>query len=253
MTIRTLIVDDEPVARRGLARHLSEQADVQIVGQCGDGEGAIAAIAELAPDLVFLDVQMPGLSGFDVIDAVGLVRMPPTIFVTAFDQYAVRAFDVHAIDYVLKPIDAERFRRALDRARRQIGLPISPQASSLAAAFEDLGCPAPPRHAKRLAIKSTGRTLLVEVRDVDRIEAAGNYLEVHVGTTVHLLRETLANLESRLDPERFVRVSRSTLVSIDRVRELQPMFNGDFVVILKNGTRISGSRRYREALDRLIG
>lgn len=253
MTIRTLIVDDEPVARRGIARHLSDPSDVQVVGQCGDGASAVAAITELVPDLVFLDVQMPGLSGFDVIDAVGLARMPPVIFVTAFDQYAVRAFDVHAIDYVLKPIDAERFRQALDRARRQISRPDFSPAPSLAAAFEDLGRPAPPRYAKRLAIKSTGRTLLVEVREVDRIETAGNYLEVHAGTAVHLLRDTLANLEARLDPERFVRVSRSSLVSIDRVRELQPMFNGDFVVVFQNGTRIAGSRRYRDALDRLIG
>ncbi|MBL8261662.1 MAG: response regulator [Xanthomonadaceae bacterium] len=253
MTIRVLLVDDEPVARRGLRQRLRSEEDMAIVGECGDGIAAIAAIAELRPDLVFLDIQMPGLGGFDVIDAVGLERMPTVIFVTAFDQFAVRAFDVHALDYVLKPVDGERFHRALDRARRHIREPGDKTAERIAAALKDLGLGASRRWAKRLAVKSTGRVLLVELRDVDRIDAAGNYVEIRVGSKTHLLRETLTHLEARLDPERFARVSRASIVNIERVRELQPMFNGDFVVVLKDGSEVPGSRRYRESIDRFLG
>ena len=252
MTIHVLLVDDEPVARRGLRQRLRGETDMTIAGECGDGVAAIAAIAELQPDLVFLDIQMPELGGFEVIDAVGLERMPAVIFVTAFDQFAVRAFDVHALDYLLKPIDGERFQCALDRARRQLLQPGGKFTERIAAALEDLGLGAPRRWAKRLAIKSAGRVMLIEARDIDRIEAAGNYVEVRVGAKAHLLRETLTNLETRLDPERFARVSRASIVNIERVRELQPMFNGDFVVVLRDGSEVVGSRRYRESLDKLL-
>jgi two-component system LytT family response regulator len=253
VTLRALVVDDEPAARRGLRRKLAAETDLEVVGECGDGASAIAAIGELAPDLVFLDVQMPEVGGFDVVDAVGLERMPAVVFVTAYDRYAVRAFDVHAIDYVLKPVDGERLRLAVRRVREHLRAAAEDAtASRLRALLADVGRPAPPRWAKRLAIKSPGRVTLVDVADVARFEAAGNYVEVHAGAKVQLLRETMASLESRLDPERFVRVSRSAIVSVERVRELQPLFNGDFVVILKEGTQVAGSRRYRAALDRLL-
>jgi two-component system, LytTR family, response regulator len=253
VTIRVLIVDDEPIARRGIRHHLGAETDVEVVGECGDGAAAVAAIAELAPDLVFLDVEMPQLSGFDVVEAVGTAAMPEVIFVTAFDRYAVRAFDVHAIDYVLKPIDHERFRAAVDRARERLARSRESAAERIAAALEELGREAVPRRAKRLAIRSDGRVRLVDVDEVDRIEAAGNYVEVYAGGKAHLMRETLSSLEARLDPERFVRVSRSSIVSVDRVRELQPMFNGDFVVVLGDGTEVAGSRRFRRGLDALVG
>lgn len=253
MTIRTLLVDDEIIALRGLHQRLLRETDIDIVGQCEDGASAIAAINELRPDLVFLDIQMPGLGGFDVIAAIGLAQMPAVIFVTAFDQFALRAFDVHAIDYVLKPIDGERFQQALSWARQTLQEPGGRLNERIAAALEDLGLAPPRRWARRLAIKSAGRVVLVEVGEIDRIEAAGNYAEICIGAKRHLLRETLASLEGRLDPAGFARISRAAIVNIERVRELQPMFSGDFVVLLKDGTQVAGSRRYRETLDRLLG
>ena len=250
--IRTLVVDDEPAARRGILRRLHAESDIEVVGECGDGAAAIAAIGELAPALVFLDVQMPELGGFDVIDAVGVERMPATIFVTAYDQHAVRAFDVHALDYVLKPIDGERFALALQRARGLLGGVTDDPAARLRALLGELGREPPRRWTRRLAIRTPGRVTLIDVADVDRFEAAGNYIEVHAGKKVHLLRETMANLQARLDPEGYARISRSAIVNVDRVRELQPLFNGDFVVILKDGSHVEGSRRYRDAMAALL-
>jgi two-component system, LytTR family, response regulator len=256
--IRVLIVDDEPIARRGIRHQLRGEADVEVIGEYGDGAEAIDAITTLAPDLVFLDIQMPEVGGFDVIEAIGIARMPAVIFVTAYDEHALRAFDVHAVDYVLKPIDRHRFRTAVERARRRLadapGQQLEERELSLdrriAAALGALGRPAHD-YARRLAIKGDGRVILVDVDEVDRLEAAGNYVEVHSGARHHLVRETMASLEARLDPARFVRVSRSSIVNADRVRELQPMFNGDFVVVLRDGTKVTGSRRYRAAFDTL--
>jgi two-component system LytT family response regulator len=250
--IRVLIVDDEPIARRGIRQQLRGEADVEIIGECGDGAAAIEAITELAPDLVFLDIQMPEVSGFDVVEAIGVARMPAVIFVTAYDEHALRAFDVHAVDYVLKPIDRHRFRTAVERARRRLAEGPGDLDRRIAAALGELGRPAND-YPKRLAIKGDGRVILVDVDEVDRLEAAGNYVEVHCGARHHLLRGTMASLEGRLDPARFVRVSRSSIVNADRVRELQPMFNGDFVVVLRDGRKVAGSRRYRAALDVLTG
>ncbi len=248
--IRVLIVDDEPIARRGVRHQLQGEADIEVIGECGDGAAAIDAITELAPDLVFLDIQMPEVGGFDVVEAIGVARMPAVIFVTAYDEHALRAFDVHAVDYVLKPIDRHRFRTAVERARRRLADAPGQLDRRIAAALGQLGRPAHD-YAKRLAIKGDGRVILVDVDEVDRLEAAGNYVEVHSGARHHLLRETMASLEARLDPARFVRVSRSSIVNAARVRELQPMFNGDFVVVLRDGTKVAGSRRYRAAFDML--
>jgi two-component system, LytTR family, response regulator len=248
--IRVLIVDDEPIARRGIRQQLRGEADLEVIGECGDGAAAIDAITELAPDLVFLDIQMPEVGGFDVVEAIGVARMPAVVFVTAYDEHALRAFDVHAVDYVLKPIDRHRFRTAVERARRRLADAPGQLDKRIAAALGELGRPAHD-YAKRLAIKGEGRVILVDVDEVDRLETAGNYVEVHSGARHHLVRETMASLEARLDPARFVRVSRSSIVNADRVRELQPMFNGDFVVVLRDGTKVAGSRRYRAAFDML--
>lgn len=253
MTIRALIVDDEPIARRGILRLLRQEADIDVIEECGDGASAVAAIASLAPDLVFLDVQMPELDGFAVIEAVGAERMPAVVFVTAFDDHAVRAFDSQALDYVLKPIDPERFRRALQRARAHLARPDSDLVRRVALALRTIGRGEVRRYPSRLAIRSDGRVRLLDIDEVDRIVAAGNYVEVHSGAKQHLLRETMTRLEARLDPERFVRISRGAIVGIDHVREVQALFNGDFVVILKNKTQVNGSRRYRAALERLLG
>jgi two-component system, LytTR family, response regulator len=248
MSLSVLIVDDEPAARRGLRRLLEAEPDIVVAGECADGMEAIAAIGELTPDVVLLDIQMPELSGFDVVDAVGLTNAPMIIFVTAFDQHAVRAFDVHAVDYVLKPVDGERLRRALDRARLRKAVPA---ADALLAALRELGKPDLPRYARRLAIKGVDHVALIDVREIDRLESDRNYVEVHVRGAVHLLRETLTSLEGRLDPARFVRVSRSAILAVDRIRELRPTFNGDCIVVLRDGTEVPGSRRYRQALERL--
>jgi two-component system LytT family response regulator len=256
--IRVLIVDDEPIARRGIRQQLQGETDVEVIGEAGDGAAAIDAIAELAPDLVFLDIQMPEVGGFDVVEAIGVARMPAVIFVTAYDEHALRAFDVHAVDYVLKPIDRHRFRTAVERARRRLAhapAQLDRQLDSqlnrrIAAALGELGRAAHD-YAKRLAIKGDGRVILVDVDEIDRLETAGNYVEVHCGARHHLVRETMAGLEARLDPARFVRVSRSSIVNAGRVRELQPMFNGDFVVVLRDGTKVPGSRRYRAAFEML--
>jgi two-component system LytT family response regulator len=252
MTLRVLIVDDEPVARRGILRLLRQELDIEVVGECGDGPAAIAAIGALSPDLVFLDVQMPELDGFAVIEAIGTNRMPAVVFVTAFDQHAVRAFDAQAIDYVLKPIDPERFRRALQRARSRLAAPDDGFVHRVSEALRSLDRGGLPRYPSRLAIRSEGRVRLLDIDEVVRFVAAGNYVEVHAGAKPHLLRETMTHLEARLDPQRFIRVSRAAIVGIARIREVQPLFNGDFVVLLKDGTQVTGSRRYRAALDVLL-
>ena len=252
MTLRVVIVDDEPVARRGLLRLLQQEPDIEVVGECGDGAAAISAISALAPDLVFLDVQMPELDGFGVIEAIGADRMPAVVFVTAFDQHAVRAFDAQALDYVLKPVDPERFRRALQRARSLLAQPDESFVRRVSEALKSLDRGELQRYPSRLAIRSDGRVRLVDIDEVDRIIAAGNYVEIHAGAKQHRMRETMAGLESRLDPQRFIRVSRAVFVGIAHIREVQPLFNGDFVVLLKNGAQVNGSRRYRAALDALL-
>lgn len=252
MTLRVLIVDDEPVARRGILRLLRQEPDIEVVGECGDGAAALAALAELAPDLVFLDVQMPELDGFAVLEAIGAERMPAVVFVTAYDRHAVRAFDAQAIDYVLKPIDPQRFQQALRRARAHLAHPDEGFVRRVSEALKLIDRGERSRHPARLAIRSDGRVRLIDIADVDQIVAAGNYVEIHAGGRSHLMRETMASLEARLDPQRFVRVSRAAIVSLDRIREVQPLFNGDFVVLLRNGAQVNGSRRYRAALDALL-
>jgi two-component system LytT family response regulator len=255
MTLRTLIVDDEPLARERLRNLLAGDADIEIVGECGDGRSAVAAIRELAPDLVFLDVQMPELDGLGVVAAVGAERMPATVFVTAFDQYAVRAFDVSAVDYLLKPFDAERFAAALRRVKaqvhRQADAGVRDRLMTLLADARPAA--ALPPIAERLAIKSGGKVVFVRVDEIDWVEAAGNYCRLHSGKQSHLLRETMATLEVRLDPKKFVRIHRSTIVNLDRIRELQPYFHGDYVVLLRDGKQLTMSRTYRPKLDEILG
>jgi two-component system LytT family response regulator len=252
VTIRTLIVDDEPLARRRLRTLLDADPEVTVVGESGDGERALADVRTLRPDLMFLDVQMPILDGFGVLEALAEGPLPAVIFVTAHDRYALKAFEVHALDYLLKPFDRDRFAAALQRAKAQVRRGQSPavdqQLRELLQAVQDRR-----QVAERLAVKSGGRVYLVRVEDIDWIEAASNYVRLHVGKEEHLLRDTLAGLESRLDPARFVRVHRSTIVNIDRIRELQPGFHGDHVIILRDGTELALSRSCREKLEASLG
>jgi two-component system, LytTR family, response regulator len=250
--IKTLIVDDEPLARERLAGLLEPLENVDLVGQCRDGEEAVIAIHDLAPDLVFLDIQMPGMSGFDVIDAIGTDRMPLVIFVTAYDQHALRAFQVRALDYLLKPFDRERFTDALQRARKQLERDETGDIGRrLLALVKDLRRDQP--RSDRLVVKSGGRLFFLRTDEIDWVEAAGNYVRLHVGSASHLLRETMAAMEARLDPEKFFRIHRSRIVNIDRIQELQPWLNGEYAVMLRTGARLTLSRGYREKLQERLG
>jgi two-component system LytT family response regulator len=252
MKTRTLIVDDEPLARERLRRLLETEPDVELIGECADGRTAVAAIREQTPDLVFLDVQMPELNGFEVLEQLRGGRLPLVVFVTAYDQFALKAFEVHAVDYLLKPFDRERFqvtwRRAQDQLRHQRAGELNQRLSAL---LDDLKPPS--KAVDRLAVKSSGRVVFVRVEEIDWVEAADNYVELHVGEESHLHRETMADLEQMLPPGRFMRISRSTIVNVDRIKELQPLFHGEYAVILRNGTRLTLSRSYREKLNQLLG
>ncbi len=249
--IRTLVVDDEPLARERLTALLATEPDIELVGQSRDGEEAITSIVDLTPDLVFLDVQMPHMNGFDVIEAVGSERMPLVVFVTAYDQHALRAFQVRALDYLLKPFDRERFADALQRARKAIERnETGDLGRRLLALVKDLRKDQP--RAERLVVKSGGRLFFLRADEIDWVEAAGNYVRLHVGATSHLLRETMTAIEGRLDPEKFFRIHRSRIVNMERIQELQPWLNGEYAVLLRTGTRLTLSRGYREKLqDRL--
>src|SRR5262245_36771487 len=220
MSYRALIVDDEPLARERISDLLQADEELEVVGECGDGQAAVAAIQHLKPDLLFLDVQMPKLDGFDVLEAVGPDAMPVAIFVTAYDRYALRAFEVHALDYLLKPFDRERFQHALQRAKQQLERQKSGELNQrLVALLEDVKQQKP---LDRLVIKSAGKVYFLRVEEIDWIEAAGNYLKLHVGDDTHLLREKMTTLESRLNAEQFLRIHRSTIVNVERIQELQP-------------------------------
>jgi two-component system LytT family response regulator len=247
MKIRTLVVDDEPLARLRLRRLLEAEGDIELICECADGQQAVTHLQQQKPDLVFLDVQMPLLDGFEVLKSLEPRLMPVVIFVTAYDRYALRAFEVHALDYLLKPFDRDRFGKALDRARAQVGREHNENASQrLLALLEDVKGARMP--AKRLVVKSGSRVSFVRIEEIDWIEAAGNYVRLHVGNDIHLLRETMSRLEARLDARMFLRIHRSTMVNVERIHELHPSFHGDYVVVLRDGTELALSRGYRENL-----
>ncbi|HMV99698.1 MAG TPA: LytTR family DNA-binding domain-containing protein [Acidobacteriota bacterium] len=249
--IQTVIVDDMPLARQKLVRFLNDDPEIEIVAECGNGLEAIDAIISLKPELVFLDIQMPEVDGFEVLNHIGLDHMPAFIFVTAFDHFALKAFEVNALDYLLKPYDRERFVQALNRAKKQLQrTEPEPQDERLLALLKTLN--PEQKFLKRLAVKTSGRTIFLMVDEIDWIETAGNYLELHVGKEVHLIRERMNQIESRLDPTRFVRIHRTTIVNLDRIKELQPLFNGDQTVILRNGNQLTLSRTYRDRLLALM-
>ncbi len=250
MTIRTLIVDDEPLARARIRRFLEDEADVELIAECTNGLEAVASIREHHPDLVFLDIQMPEKNGFEVLKMLGS-DVPTVIFVTAYDNYALQAFDVHALDYVLKPFGRERLQRALGRAREQIeGRRFGNIDERIASLIADLK--PEKKFLERLVVKSVGRVFFLKVDEIDWIEAAGNYVKLHTGNESHMIRETMNGVAAKLDPEKFLRIHRSTVVNIDRIKELQPMFSGDYAVIMTNGTELALSRNYRERFVELF-
>lgn len=250
MKIRTLIVDDEALARERLRQLLQAEPEIELVGECADGQEAVTAIKQQNLDLIFLDVQMPELDGFGVLEAVPAESAPVIVFVTAHDKFALRAFEVHAVDYLLKPFDRERFQkalaRALERVKQRGKANPHPAQSAVLAELKPQTKP-----LERLAVKTGGRVIFLKLADIDYIEAAHNYVELHVDKQSHLLRETLNSIEARLPADKFVRISRSVMVNIERVKELQPLFYGEYAVTLHNGTRLTLSRRFRDKLERL--
>ncbi|HEX7118234.1 MAG TPA: LytTR family DNA-binding domain-containing protein [Longimicrobiales bacterium] len=251
--IRVLIVDDEPPARAKVRRFLAADPEIEVVGEAGSGVEAVEAVAALAPDLVFLDVQMPGLDGFGVLDALGAGAVPDVVFVTAYDEYAVRAFEVHAVDYLLKPVGPDRFQRALGRAKARVRARRDGADDGLDRRLREVleQVRARPAYLERLLVPDGARSVLLDVDRIDWIEAERNYVRLHVGAASHLLRGTLAALEARLDPARFIRIHRSHIVNADRVREIHPWSHGDQLVVLRDGTELTLSRRYRDRLSRL--
>jgi two-component system LytT family response regulator len=252
MSIRTLLVDDMQLARDRLARHLEEYEDVEIIGECASGEEAIEAIRTRRPDLVFLDVHMPQINGFDVLERVGSDAVPAVVFVTAYDQFALKAFEVNAIDYLLKPFDADRLRSTVERVRRQLELRGGRTADRrLEGLLRSLS--RRPQRASRLALKVDGRTVFVNAQDVDYVEAAGNYVSIQAGSEAYLVRERLSQMEATLDPEMFVRIHRSTIVNVTRVKEMAPLFNGDQAVTLRTGKKLTVSRSFRDRFMAALG
>ena len=247
-SLRALIVDDEPLARRRLRALLQDEPDIEIADECDDGPSAVAAAKRLAPDIMFLDVQMPGMDGFGVLRSVATDQLPAVVFVTAYDAHALKAFDVHAVDYLLKPFDRKRLRQALQRAR---ALTLNEQDSGrrLAAVIADIRAARP---EQRFAVKTRGRVYFVRAEEIDWIEASGHYLTLHAGRDEHLIRGTITNMESRLDPHRFTRVHRSVIVNVDRIKELLPSFHGEYTIVLRDGTRLQSSRGHSERLHALI-
>ena len=250
--IEVLIVDDEPPARRGIRGMLQAHDDVRIVGEAGSGREAVEAIRTLRPELVFLDVQMPEGDGFEVVRTVGVERMPVTVFATAYDEYALQAFEAHALDYLLKPYARARFDAVLHRARAQVrharSTGADPRLLSFVREMEERS-----RYLRRIPVRTGSRVRLVSVDDVDYFEADASYVRLHVGGASHLVRDTLTALEARLDPAAFARVHRSLIVNLERVAEVEPLFAGEHVLTLKSGTRLTTGRTYRARVQEALG
>jgi two-component system, LytTR family, response regulator len=256
--MRVVIVDDEELARRGIRTRIQRSRDVDIVAECSNGREAIEAIRGTSPDLVFLDVQMPGKTGFDVIEAIGCDTFPHVIFVTAHDRYAIRAFEVSALDYLLKPIDDERFDIALRRARESLARHHDSDVGRRLASVLDEMAPKgnhKPSTARsnRMVVRSGGRVLFVKVSEVDWVEAAGDYVTLHVGKKSFLMRETITEMEAKLASDGFARIHRSTIVNLEQIVEMRALDNGEYRVLLRDNTELKLSRNYRHALQRLTG
>jgi len=247
MKIRTLIVDDEPLAREWVRNGLQNEPELEVIGECGDGFDAVKMIAAERPDLVLLDVQMPGLDGFGVLASVDAENLPAVVFVTAFDRYALKAFEAHAVDYLMKPFSSERLHEAVERARAAIDRSSSKNLkAALHALLQDIQRER--AYPEWLLIKKEDRSVFLRVADIDWIESARNNVRLHVGKEIFVYHETTNGIEARLDPRNFFRIHRSTIVNIDRIREMHPWFNGDYAVTLKDGTRLTLSSTYRERL-----
>jgi two-component system, LytTR family, response regulator len=250
--IKALIIDDEPIACRRIRRMLRDDQQIEIIGESSDGQTALQMIQKHSPDLLFLDVQMPEMDGFEVLKALGNDRIPNVIFVTAYDIYALRAFEFYALDYLLKPFDRERFERAVSHAKDKILKDRKGSANvGLLSLLEELR--GQTTYQDRLMIRREGRVVFLKTRDIDWIEAEGKYVYLHLGKESVLLREGITKMETALDPARFIRIHRSTIVNVDRVQELHPWFRRDYRVILRDGTQLMMTGNYRQNLQRAFG
>lgn len=251
MKIRVLIVDDEPLAREKIRDLLNNEDHFETIGEAANGLEAVSAVKEKSPDLVFLDVQMPELNGFGVVEKLNGKNIPQIIFVTAYDEYALQAFKVHALDYLLKPFDQDRFQDAITRARENIELKKNSDfTEKLRELLQDV---APgEKYLDRLIVKSGGRIFFIQTEKIDWIEAADNYVTVHTGEKEYLVRDTMSNMEKKLSPEKFIRVHRSSIVNIEQIKEIQPWFNHEYKILLKDDTKLTLSRKYRENLKRFF-
>jgi two-component system LytT family response regulator len=252
MTIRAAIVDDEPLARQRIRDLLEDAEDIDVIAECANGEDAIESLEESRPDLLFLDIQMPEIDGFDVLRAIGVGLVPAVIFVTAYDQFALRAFEAQALDYLLKPFDDERFGTALDRARERIR---QQQGSDLDRRLQALleNVRGDQGYLRRLVVPSGHRNIFVRTEDLDWIEAERNYIRLHAGGRSYQLRENLSRIASALDPATFCRIHRSTIVNIDRIQSVESLFHGEYLVVLHDGTKLTSGRSYRRSLHAIMG
>jgi len=252
MSLTALVVDDEPIARHAVVRLLREDPDIEVAGECGDGVSAVAAIRDLSPDLVFLDIQMPAITGLDVVATIGAARMPATIFVTAYEQFAVRAFEANAVDYLVKPFSRERFAETLRRAKQRLATARGTDADTTARILQALASlQQRDAYLERLPVREDERVVLVDVDDIVWIKASGNTVRLHLADRVHDLRETMSALAARLDPRRFARVHRSAIINIRRVKDIHPWFNGYHVVTMDTGQQLRMSRYQHEAFLKL--
>ena len=267
--IRALIVDDESLAREALLVMLKDDPEMEVISECRNGKEAVPLIRQQSPDIVFLDIQMPEMDGFQVVEEVGAKRMPVTVFVTAYDKYALRAFEAHALDYLLKPFDHDRFNTALQRAKSFVQQQkLGEISESLFAVLQDMKLktsesPSEADNRKteraaqkepidRVAIKSSGRIYFLKIEEIDWVEGAGDYLSLHSGSQNHLIRETMGNFQAKLDPRKFLRIHRSTIVNIERIKDIRPLFKGEYVVTLTSGKSLKSSRSYRHELQSLL-
>lgn len=250
--ITAVVADDEALARKFIRRLLKDDEEIEVIGECANGKEAAAMIKKQRPDLVFLDVQMPELDGFGVLEAIGNERWPQVIFTTAYEQYAIRAFELHALDYLLKPFDQTRFKDAMQHAKERLRSGVDKEArSQINALLESIKKKS--QYLDRLVIKSGGRITFLQTDEINWIESDDKYVHLHTGKTTPMVRQTLSAMEAQLDPNKFRRIHRSTIVNVARIQELQPMFNGEHSVLMSDGAKLTLSRNYRDKLFELLG
>lgn len=250
--LKLLIVDDEPLARERIREMLRADPQIEVIGDCSNGDDAIEAVRTSRPDLLLLDIQMPGTDGFGVLEALEPHEIPCIIFITAYDQYAVKAFEVYALDYLLKPFDRERFTRAIERAKQHVFKERTRDLNDrVLAALNEIKNK--PEYLERLVIRTNGHIFFIKTEEIDWLEAEGNYVRLHSGKESYLLRDAISSLENQLDPKKFLRIHRSAIVNINRIQELQPWFHGEYRVILQDGVQLTLSRSYRDKLNELVG